>query len=45
MLLKTKYFSNNLIKYLLISDNFEELKTITKDLNKDPRVIDYQLNQ
>ena len=45
MLLKTKYFSNNLIKYFLISDNFEELKTITKDLNKDPRVIDYQLNQ
>ncbi len=45
MLLKTKYFSNNLIKYLLISDNFEELKILTKDLNKDPRVIDYQLNQ
>ena len=45
MLLKTKYFSNNLNKYLLISDNFEELKILTKDLNKDPRVIDYQLNQ
>jgi hypothetical protein len=43
--LKSKYFSNNINKYLLISNDFNHLKEITKRLNNDERIIDYELNE
>ena len=44
-LLKTKYFSNKFNKYLLLSHDFDELKSLSINLNKDPRIIEYQLNE
>tara|TARA_B100000989_G_scaffold295498_1_gene276715 strand:+ start:8517 stop:9131 length:615 start_codon:yes stop_codon:yes gene_type:complete len=44
-LLQSKYFSNNMKKYLLLAQDFNELKLLTKDLDKDPRILEYQLNQ
>lgn len=44
-LLKTKYFSNKTNKYLLLSIDFEELKSLSMNLNNDPRIIEYQLNE
>lgn len=44
-LLKTKYFSNKMNKYLLLSHDFNELKNLSINLNKDSRIIEYQLNE
>ena len=44
-ILKTKYFSNKLYKYLLLSHDFDELKRISNTLYDDSRIIEYQLNE
>ena len=44
-ILKTKYFSNKLHKYLLLSHDFDELKRISNNLYDDSRIIEFQLNE
>ena len=44
-LLKTKFFSNKINKYLLLSHDFDELKRLSLNLNNDSRIIEYQLNE
>ena len=44
-LLKTKFYSTKIKKYLLLSHDFDELKRLSIDLNNDSRIIEYQLNE
>ena len=44
-LLKTKFSSNKLKKYLLLSHDFDELKRLSINLNNDSRIIEYQLSE
>ena len=43
--LKSKYYSNDITKYILLAPNFEELKKISQLIIDDNRLIDFQLNE
>ena len=43
--LKSKSFQNEKINYLLVSENFQTLKDILIQVEKNKNIIDYQLNQ
>ena len=44
-LLKSKHVSENLRKYLLVSNNFQDLRDLCSEIENDSLLIDYQLNE
>ncbi len=43
--LKSKSFSKDGVKYILISDNFQSLKSLALKVENDERLIEYQINE